>query len=60
MLSPITINGPTKAQCRRIARQRRGMKLLRVWVPDTKSAAFAAQAAEQAARLRGRPEETEA
>jgi hypothetical protein len=36
------------------------MKLLRVWVPDTKSAAFAAQAAEQAARLRGRPEETEA
>jgi hypothetical protein len=28
------------------------MKLLRVWVPDTKSAAFAAQAAEQAARLR--------
>ena len=36
------------------------MKLLRIWVPDTKSEAFRAEAARQAELLRGAPEELEA
>ena len=36
------------------------MKLLRIWVPDTKRPEFAAEAARQAKLLRGRPEEAEA
>ena len=36
------------------------MKLLRVWVPDPRRPEFAAEAARQAAMLRGRPEEQEA
>ena len=36
------------------------MKLLRIWVPDTKRPEFAAEAARQGALLRGRPDEKEA
>jgi hypothetical protein len=36
------------------------MKLLRIWVPDTKAPGFAAEARRQAARLRDAPEEKEA
>jgi hypothetical protein len=53
-------DGPTKDQCRRIARQRRGVNRLNSGLPSLQSAALAEDAAHQAARLRGRPEETEA
>jgi len=38
----------------------KGMKLLRVWVPDPQRPEFAKEAARQAKLLRGRPEEKEA
>jgi len=44
----------------REAQRQRGMKLLRVWVPDPRRPEFAAESARQAAMLRGRPEEQEA
>ena len=49
-----------KFQRYRLAKSRRGMKLLRIWVPDTKRPEFAAEAARQGALLRGRPDEKEA
>ena len=39
---------------------RKGMKLLRLWVPDPKAPGFAAEARRQAALLRAAPEEREA
>jgi len=43
------------------ARQRaRGMKLLRVWVPDPRAPGFREEARRQAALLRGSPDEAEA
>lgn len=39
---------------------RKGMKLLRIWVPDTKAPGFAAEARRQAALLRDAPEQREA
>ena len=50
----------TKFQRYRLAQTHRGMKLLRIWVPDTKRPEFALEAARQGALLRGRPEEVEA
>ena len=44
----------------RQAQRQRGMRLLRVWVPDPRRPEFAVEAARQAAMLRGRPEEQEA
>ncbi len=44
----------------RQAQRQRGMKLLRVWIPDPRRPEFAAEAARQAAMLRGRREEQEA
>ena len=49
-----------KFQRYRQAQLDRGMKLLRVWVPDPHRPAFAREAERQAALLRGRPEEQEA
>jgi len=40
--------------------QRKGMKLLRVWVPDTSRSDFAKEAERQAGLLANRPEEKEA
>jgi len=50
----------TKFQRYRRSQTARGMKLLRVWVPDPTRPEFAKEAARQAALLRGRPEEKEA
>lgn len=50
----------SKFQRYRLAKSHKGMKLLRIWVPDTKRPEFAAEAARQGALLRGRPEEKEA
>ena len=43
------------------ARQKaRGMKLVRIWVPDPNAPGFRAEARRQARLLRGAPEEAEA
>ncbi|MCB8882027.1 DUF3018 family protein [Acidisoma cellulosilytica] len=53
-------DGLTKFQRYRQRQQHRGMKMLRIWVPDTSHPDFAAEAKRQGALLRGRPEEAEA
>ena len=61
MPRPKTItDGLTKAQRYRTAQRHRGMKLLRVWVPDPHRPEFAEEAARQSKLLRGRAEEAEA
>jgi hypothetical protein len=44
----------------RATRRARGMKLVRVWVPDPRAPGFGAEARRQAALLRGAPEEADA
>ena len=53
-------DGLTKFQRYRRQQQHRGMKLLRVWVPDPHRPEFAAEARRQCQLLRGAPEEAEA
>jgi hypothetical protein len=55
-----TNTGHTKFQRDRESYRSRGMKLLRVWVPDPLAPGFQAEAARQAATLRAAPEEAEA
>jgi hypothetical protein len=55
-----TTDGLTKFQRYRQTKHHKGMKLLRVWVPDTHRPEFAKEAERQAKLLRGRPEEREA
>jgi hypothetical protein len=57
---PESKDGLTKFQRYRRAQTDKGMKLLRVWVPDPTRPEFAKEAARQARLLRGRPEETDA
>jgi len=52
-----TDDGLTKFQRYRQQQQRRGMKLLRIWVPDPNRPEFAAEARRQGLSLRGRAEE---
>lgn len=60
MPRPRTNDGLTKAQRYLRHQQHRGMKLLRVWVPDPHHPEFAAEARRQGLLLRGAPEEIEA
>ncbi len=53
-------DGLTKFQRYRRGQLSKGMKLLRVWVPDPKRPEFAREAERQAKLLRGRVEEKEA
>ena len=53
-------DGLDKFRRLRADRKARGMKLLRIWVPDPKAPGFAEEARRQAALLRGAPEELEA
>ena len=53
-------DGLTKFQRNRRTPQSRGMKLLRIWVPDPTRPEFAKEAERQAKLLRGRAEEKEA
>ncbi|MBF0555511.1 MAG: antitoxin MazE family protein [Nitrospirae bacterium] len=55
-----TGDGLSKFQRYRRTQRNKGMKLLRVWVPDTHRPEFAKEAERQARLLRGRPEEKEA
>lgn len=53
-------DGLSKFQRYRRGRLNKGMKQLRIWVPDPKRPEFAREAERQAKLLRGRPEEKEA
>ena len=55
-----TDDGLTKFQRYRRQQQQRGMKQLRIWVPDPHLPGFAEEAKRQGTLLRGRPEEAEA
>ena len=57
---PVHEDGLTKFQRYRQGQRNKGMKLLRVWVPDPTRPGFAAEAERQAALLRGRVEEKDA
>ncbi|MGO9742292.1 MAG: antitoxin MazE-like protein [Roseiarcus sp.] len=56
----MTNDGLTKFQRYRLSKQRKGMKLLRVWVPDPRRPGFSSEAQRQAELLRGRPEQKDA
>lgn len=60
MTRAVSEDGLTKFQRYRQAQHRKGMKLLRVWVPDPAAPDFQAEAARQASLLRGVPEEADA
>ena len=53
-------NGLMKLRRYRQQQRRRGMKQLRIWVPDPNRPEFAAEARRQGLSLRGRAEEVEA
>jgi hypothetical protein len=53
-------DGLTKFQRYRRGKLSKGMKLLRIWVPDPTRPEFAKEAERQAELLRGRAEEKEA
>ncbi len=53
-------DGLSKFQRYRMAQQSKGMKLLRIWIPDTERPEFEKEAARQAKLLHGREEEKEA
>jgi hypothetical protein len=55
-----TDDGLDKFQRYRATRRARGMKLLRVWVPDPQAPGFREEAHRQALLLRGAAEEREA
>ncbi|MCM2503687.1 antitoxin MazE family protein [Aureimonas altamirensis] len=55
-----TDDGLTKFQRYRQQQRHRGMKQLRIWVPDPHRPEFAAEARRQGLSLRSRPEECEA
>jgi hypothetical protein len=58
--SPESGDARSKFQRYRDTQRKRGMKLLRVWVPDPSRPEFAKEAARQGRLLRGRPEEADA
>ena len=57
---PASEDGLTKFQRYRRGKLSKGMKLLRIWVPDPTRPEFAKEAERQGKLLRGRPEEKEA
>ena len=60
MPRPANRDGADKFERYRARQHTRGLKLLRVWVPDPRAPGFRAEARRQAALLRNAPEETEA
>lgn len=60
MPRPASTDGLDKFQRYRATRQARGMKLLRVWVPNPQAPGFHEEAHRQARLLRGASEEREA
>lgn len=60
MAGAATDDGLTRCQRYRRRQREKGMKLVRVWVPDPSAPSFRAAAMRQAALLRGAEEELEA
>lgn len=60
MPRPTPKNAADKFGRYRANQRARGMKLLRIWVPDPRAPGFKEEAGRQAALLRGSPEEAEA
>ena len=60
MPRPARDDGLDKFRRFRTNRKAAGMKLVRIWVPDPNTPAFAAKARREAELLRGAPEEQEA
>lgn len=60
MPHPARVDGIDKFKRYRESRRARGMKLLRVWVPDPGAPGFREEAHRQAMLLRGAPEEQDA
>jgi hypothetical protein len=60
MPRPARTDGLDKFQRYRATRRARGMKLLRIWVPDPHASGFREEAERQANLLRGAPEERDA
>lgn len=60
MPRPARVESRDKFQRYRAAQKKRGMKLVRLWVPDPKAPTFRREARRQAQLLRGAPEEQEA
>ena len=59
MPRPAAADGLDKFRRFRARQERRGMKLLRIWVTDPNAPGFAAELRRQGALLRGAPEEIE-
>lgn len=53
-------DGIDKHKRHRLRQREQGMRLLRMWVPDTSTPEFQAEARRQAALIRGTPEDREA
>ena len=51
---------PAKFRRDRASKKARGLKLVRLWIPDPRTPGFAAEAERQANLLHGTPEETAA
>jgi hypothetical protein len=60
MPRPARTDGLDKFQRYRATRRARGLKLLRIWVPDPHAPGFREEAPRQADLLRGAPEEGDA
>lgn len=60
MPRPASTDGLDKFRRFRTTQRARGMKLLRVWVPDPRTPGFQEEVHRQALLLRGAPEESEA
>ena len=60
MPRPAKNDGLDKFRRLRADRKARGLKLLRIWVPDPQAPGFSEEAQRQVALLRGVPEELEA
>ena len=60
MPRPASRDRADKFERYRARQHTRGLKLLRVWVPDPRAPGFRAEARRQASLLRGAPEEAEA
>jgi hypothetical protein len=59
MPRPARKDGMDKFRRYRASQKQRGMKLVRLWVPDPKAPGFRARARRQAEMLRGASEEAE-
>lgn len=60
MVSSVKSSVDNKFRRYRESQQSRGLKLLRLWIPDPRDDGFRAEARRQAALLRGAPEEDDA